>query len=79
MSDVYPPESNFNEDRFDRYVAQGLLHKEVVVKPFAQPHHVNGWTYDGQRVVYYILKGEEWRIPASKLIWFAAGKSRWKR
>jgi hypothetical protein len=37
MGDAYPPEKYFNEDRFDRHVAQGLLHKEVVVEPFAKP------------------------------------------
>jgi hypothetical protein len=62
MGDAYPPEKHFNEDRFDRYMAQGLLHKEVVVEPFAKPQHVNGWVYEGQRTVYYARKGEEWRI-----------------
>jgi hypothetical protein len=77
MSDAYPPDRHFDEDRFDRYVAQGLIHKEVVVEPFAKPHHVNGRVYEGQRIVYYARKGEEWRIPASKVIWSAAKKTRW--
>ena len=77
MGDAYPPEKHQDEDRFDRYVAQGLIHKEVVVEPFAKPHRVNGWVYEGQRTVYYARKGEEWRIPASKLIWSAAKKTRW--
>ena len=37
MSDVYPPEQHIGEERFDRYVAQGLIHKEVVLEPFAKP------------------------------------------
>jgi hypothetical protein len=77
MSQGYPPENHFNEDRFDQYVEQGLIHKEVVVEPFAKPHRANGWVYEGQRTVYYTRKGEEWRIPASKLLWSAALKTRW--
>jgi hypothetical protein len=34
MSDVYPPHKHFDEDRFDRYVAQGMIHKEVVIKNY---------------------------------------------
>jgi hypothetical protein len=77
MSDAYPPRNHFNEDRFDHYVAQGLIHKEVVVEPFAEPYHANGRVYEGQRIVYYTRKGEQWRIPASKLIWAAAKKASW--
>ena len=77
MSQCYPPENHFNEDRFDHYVEQGLIHKEVVVEPFAEPYRVNGRVYEGQRIVYYTRKGEEWRIPASKLLWSAALKTRW--
>jgi hypothetical protein len=77
MSDVYPPERHIGEERFDRYVAQGLIYKEVLVEPFAKPHQVNGRVYQGQRIVYYARKGEEWRIPASKLLWTAALKTRW--
>ena len=29
------------------------------------------------RTVYYTPKGEEWRIPAYKLVWQAALQSRW--
>ena len=76
-SDVYPPERHFDEDRFDRYVAQGVIHKEVVVEPFAKPLHVHGRVYEGQRIVYYARKGEEWRIQASKLIWSAAMRTSW--
>jgi hypothetical protein len=77
MSDVYPPKRHFDEDRFDRYVAQGVIHKEVVVEPFAKPLHVHGRVYEGQRIVYYARKGEEWRIQASKLIWSAAMRTSW--
>jgi hypothetical protein len=77
MSDVYPPEQHSGEERFDRYVAQGLIHKEVVVEPFAKPHRAHGRVYQGERIVYYTRKGEEWRIPASKLLWSAAKKTGW--
>jgi hypothetical protein len=77
MSDVYPPHKHFDEDRFDRYVAQGLIHKEVVVKPYAKPLHAHGHVYEGQRIVHYARKGEEWRIQASKLLWAAAERTRW--
>jgi hypothetical protein len=48
-----------------------LLHREEVLDPFDSP--VRG--YLGTRTVYYTPKGEEWRIPAYKLIWEASGKS----
>lgn len=74
----YPPHQHFNEDKFDRYVAEGLLHKEVLVEPFDQPEHLkNGEKIEGFRTVYYTRKGEEWRIPASKVLWEAAAKSGW--
>jgi hypothetical protein len=65
MSDWYPPMT------FDHWVAEGLLHREEVLEPFDSP--VRG--YLGNRTVYYTLKGEEWRIPASKLIWEASSKA----
>src|ERR1700687_1513930 len=37
ISDAYPPDRHFDEEKFDRYVAQGALHKEVVVEPFERP------------------------------------------
>lgn len=77
MSQAYPPENHFDEERFDHYVAQGVIHKEVVVEPFEKPSCVNGWVFNGQRIVYYTPKGEEWRIPTSKLMWSAAKKTRW--
>jgi hypothetical protein len=68
--DVYPPDRHFDEDRFDRYVAEGVLHKEVVVEPFEEPdRRKDGRVFEGHRFVYYTRKGEEWRIRASKLIW----------
>ena len=70
MSDGYPPMTFDGEHRFDHWVAEGLLHREEVIEPF-EP--VKG--YHGIRTVYYTPKGEEWRIPASKLIWHAASKS----
>jgi hypothetical protein len=78
MKDAYPPHRHRDEDKFDRYVAQGLLHKEVVVEPFEQPVRLqDGFVFEGNRTVCYTRKGEEWRIPASKLIWDAAAKSVW--
>lgn len=78
FSEAYPPDRHFDEEKFDRYVAQGLLHKEVVVEPFERPYRrKDGQVFEGQRTAYYTRKGEEWRIPASKLIWDAAAKSKW--
>jgi hypothetical protein len=71
MTHPYPPMTFEGEDRFDHWVSQGLLHKEVVVEPFDSP--AKKWV--GHRYVYYTPKGEEWRIPASKLIWGRFGKT----
>jgi len=71
MPDLYPPMTFDGEDRFDHWVAEGLLHREEVLEPFDSP--VKG--YLGVRTVYYTPKGEEWRIPASKLIWEASSKA----
>jgi hypothetical protein len=74
----YPPHRHFGEHHFDRYVAQGLLHKEVQIEPYAEPVRLKGGrVMEGFRTVYYARKGEEWRIPASKVIWAAAAKSQW--
>lgn len=70
MSDLYPPMTFDGEHRFDHWVAEGLLHREEVIEPFEPVRR-----YHGHRTVYYTPKGEEWRIPASKLIWHAASKS----
>jgi hypothetical protein len=56
-------------------VAKGMLHREEVSEPFDPPIEPRGQTYLGHRTVYYTPKGEEWRIPASKLIWDASGKA----
>lgn len=78
FSTEYPPDPHWNEEKFDRYVAAGTLHKEVVVEPFEQPHNLkDGRVLEGIRTVYYTRKGEEWRIPASKLVKDAAAKSKW--
>lgn len=71
MDHIYPPMTFVDEHRFDHWVAEGLLHREEVIEPFDSPvrEHL------GHRTVYYTPKGEEWRIPASKLIWHAASKS----
>jgi hypothetical protein len=67
----YPPTTFDGEDRFEHWVAKGFLHREEVVEPFDPPAK----NYLGHRTVYYTPKGEEWRIPASKLIWAASDKS----
>jgi len=69
---VYPREETFDgEEAFDRWVANGVLHKEVVDEPFENP--IGDML--GARTVYYTPKGEEWRVPALKLINEASGKS----
>jgi hypothetical protein len=76
MSNEYPPMTFEGEDRFDHWVAKGVLHREEANKPFEPPYRTfRGQTYLGRRTVYYTPKGEEWRIPAMKLIWHAADKS----
>jgi hypothetical protein len=76
MSSEYPPMKFKGEDRFDHWVAKGVLHREEVNEPYDPPFRTfRGQTYLGHRTVYYTPKGEEWRIPAMKLIWHASGKS----
>ena len=75
MSDLYPPMTFEGEDRFDHWVARGVLHREEVNRPFDKPVQSRGRTYLGHRTVYYTPKGEEWRIPAMKLISDASDKS----
>jgi hypothetical protein len=78
MSFEYPPAQHPGEDRFDRYVAQGLLHKEVEFEPFDRPHRMrNGRVFEGMRVAYYTRKSEEWRILAWKLVSKASAKDGW--
>jgi hypothetical protein len=65
----YPPHRHPHEDQFDRFVAEGLLHKEVDVEPFDKPiRSITGKVFDGLRTAYYTPKGEEWRIQAFRLI-----------
>jgi hypothetical protein len=65
----YPPHQHGGEDEFDRFVAQGLLHKEVDIEPFKEPHRrSNGHVWEGLRTAWYTPKGEEWRINAFRLI-----------
>jgi hypothetical protein len=71
MSDGYPPVTFDGEERFDRWVAQCVLHREEVIEPFEEP--TKRW--HGVRTVYYTPKGEEWRIPAVKLLREASTKS----
>src|SRR5262245_22251055 len=37
MSDAYPPMAFEGEDRFDHWVARGVLHREEVNQPFDKP------------------------------------------
>jgi hypothetical protein len=77
FSDVYHKPDAYvawaldREEAFDRWVASGFLHKEVVDERFEKPIG----RVQGHRTVYYTPKGEEWRIPAHKLINNASGKS----
>jgi hypothetical protein len=78
MGDVYPPYRHHNEELFDRYVAEGLLHKEVQLEPFPEPYTPrDGRVIKGSRDAYYTPKGEEWRIQAWKLVFAASRKSTW--
>ncbi len=78
QEDVYPPLRFEGEEQFDRFVAEGLLHKEEELEPFAEPtRRADGRTAEGLRTVYYARKGEEWRIPAWKLVSRAAAKTGW--
>jgi hypothetical protein len=71
FSYAYPREAFDGEGAFDRWVANGALHKEMVDEPFEKP--IGGLL--GHRIVYYTPKGEEWRVSAHKLIEKASGKS----
>src|SRR5438046_493332 len=60
MSNMYPPMTFQGEDRFDDWVAKGVLHREDVDEPFDAPVTTSrGRTCLGQRTVYYTPKGEE--------------------
>jgi hypothetical protein len=76
FSDYYPPMTFKGEDRFDHWVAQGVLHREEVDEPLDPPYQTaREQIWNGHRTVYYTPKGEEWRIPAMKLICDASAKS----
>ena len=75
LSGEYPPMTFDGEDRFDHWVAEGALNREEVNEPYDRPRTFRGRTYLGHRRLYYTPKGEEWRVPAMKLIWSAADKS----
>ncbi len=58
--DVYPPARHRNEDYYDRYVFEGILHKHVSLEPFEKPTKLrDGKIYGGTREVCYTIKGEE--------------------
>ncbi len=74
----YPPVCFKGEDLFDRYVAQGLLHKEEELDKLTEPTRLeDGRIVEGFRTVYYTRKSEEWRIPAWKFISQASRKTGW--
>jgi hypothetical protein len=81
MYGPYPPMTFKGEDRFDHWVAEGTLHREELREPFHEalkPFLLPGNEWEGHRTVYYTPKGEEWRIPAMKLIWQAFNEAgRW--
>ncbi len=70
---IYPPMTFKGEDRFDHWVGEGRFHREEVL----EPDETLGGDRQGLRTLYYTLKGEEWRVPAMRLIWKAAGKEGW--
>lgn len=58
------------ESAFDKWVEKGLLHKhveEIPVPEFLMPFAIDP-NHKVNRSIYYTLKGEEWRIPAMKLL-----------
>ena len=71
FSDLHPSPLFGCEEAFDQWVANGVLHKEVVEEPLEKP--TGKWLR--HRTVYYTPKGEEWRIPAHKLVVDASGNS----
>lgn len=76
--EFFPPCRYPGEDLFDRVVAQGLLHREEELERFDTPQTLrDGRVIEGLRTVYYARKGEEWRVPAYRLIKKAAATSGW--
>ena len=71
FSEVYPEKGHEmrHQRSFERYVAEGLLNKREVLKPFADPLRLmDGRTYEGVRFTYYVAPGQEWRIDAYLLL-----------
>jgi hypothetical protein len=59
MGDVYPPYRHHDEELFDRYVAEGLLNKEVQLEPFQEPYTLkDGRVIEGVRDTYTRLRRE---------------------
>jgi hypothetical protein len=71
MYSEFPPHEFVGEDRFDKWVREGFLQKDVTTKSFRKPIG----DVEGIRTVRYAPKGEEWRIEADKLIWKASDLS----
>lgn len=78
MSEVYPPVHHQHEECFDRCVAQGLLYKEVEIERIDREiRSKDGRPIERIRTAYYTRKGEEWRVPAWRLIQAASRKTGW--
>jgi hypothetical protein len=78
FGDAYPPDEHWNERYFIPYVEKGAIHREIDIEPFERPSvRKDGTRFNGIRTVYYTSEGEQWRIPAYKLVWQAARKSGW--
>lgn len=71
MGEEYPPDTFEGEERFNHWVAAGVLSRMVIHEPFPKP--VKGWL--GHRSVYYTPVGEEWRVPAMRMLSQASGRS----
>ncbi len=72
MGEAYPPMTFPGEAAIDRRVEARIPPRVAVFVPFETPRR--GWL--GRRTLYDTPKGEEWRIPAMKLIRSTLGKAR---
>jgi len=52
MCESYPPHRHHEEDCFDRYVKEGLLHKEVSFEPFDSPQQLKDGSVIEERQPY---------------------------
>ncbi len=78
MSFEYPPAQHPGEDRFDRYVAQGLLHREVELEPFDRPHRTrNGRLRRGANSLLHAEGRGMAHNRAWKLVSKASAKGGW--